>query len=755
MLLGKLTRGGAFAAVLAGVLGVPVIAHAETDNFANGNGHNGALTVAASAQQTINSYVGLTADAAAGATTLTVSTVLGNPQGFVAGDLVMVWRSTGVAPSEAPSGDQNKQVNLDTAASTTSTTATVAGATGTYEFARVQSFVAATATTPGTMTLTAPLVSAFTRYVSQVVRVPEFTSVNIAASGTLLSTAFQEVKAIGNSATPNVTAPNPEAPWAGGITIFFAQDAVANAGVIHSNARGFHGAVPPQNRILATPGLINCDNNPVDGSSANGANYGQKGQGVVHSLYTAASGGKGNRANAGGGGQCVEGGGGGGANGGKGGVGSASLLGLGVGGYPGVNIDFTIASHLTMGGGGGAGRTIAAGFSSVGYGGFGGGVVYVRARAMSGAGKLQANGGGGEDTGLIGLPTDIASEGSGGGGAGGTIVVRLSGELDCDSLASPGGNGGDAAVIGLPIFGSGGGGGGGRVSYTAQSKTPNCKVIVTPGKNGNTGSDPGQPGESDPPSDAVCDASFGAGTLTSCPDATSPICAGGKCLPCNGDFNSGTSAACGQVNPLCNLQAGTCGKGCTVDSECTSAEWCAPVLAGGAGICTPKTSNKLPLPGYPPIDGRCTEGNGARVCISAVCEPADNLCGYLNGTACTVLSQCRSGVCFSDNTCGLPNGQVCQNNEQCRSNSCVDGLCKGCVMDSQCSNGQLCDVNAGVCRVRATDTAGIIEGGGCSCSTTPSTTASPFAALGAAAAALLAWRRRKRTQAANNSGMKG
>lgn len=754
MLLGKLTRRGACAALLAGALGVPVVAHAETDNFANGNGHNGALAVPANAQQTINSYVGLTADALAGSSTLTVSTVLGNPQGFVAGDLVMVWRSTGVAPSEAPSGNQLKKVNLDTAASTTSTPATVPGATGTYELARVQSFVAATATTPGTMTLTAPLVSAFTRFVSQVVRVPELTSVNIAAGATILSTAFQEVKATGNAATPNPAAPNPDAPWAGGIAIFFSQGEVVNAGTVHSNARGFHGALPVQ-RLINAPGLVFCDNNSLDGNAA--GNYGQKGQGVVQSVYTATSGGKGNRANAGGGGQCVEGGGGGGANGGNGGVGSASTLGLGVGGYPGIALDFDIQSHLTFGGGGGAGRQIVGLASQASFGGFGGGVVYVRAASMSGDGKLQANGGNGEDSGLIGLPTGIASEGSGGGGAGGTIVVRLTGNLDCDSLGSPGGNGGNAVVIGVPLFGSGGGGGGGRVSYTAQTKSPDCKVIVTPGKNGNAGSDPGQPGASDPPSDAVCDASYGSGTLTSCPDASSPVCAGGKCLPCNGDFSSGTSAACSQENPLCNLQSGTCGKGCTVDSECTTVEWCAPVLAGGAGICTPKTPNKQPLPGYPPIDGVCTEGNGARACLSSVCEAADNLCGYLNGTACTTPPVCRSAVCFTDGSCGLPNGQTCTDNEQCRSNGCVDGLCKGCTMDAQCASGQICNLQQGVCESRGlalADTAGIIEGGGCSCNTTPSTTTSPFAALGAATAALLAWRRRKRSQA-NNSGMKG
>ena len=205
----------------------------------------------------------------------------------------MLWRATGVAASEDPSGNQTKKVDLATALSTISTAANVAGLTGTYELGRVASVAA------GVVTLTAPLVQGFTKFVSQVVKVPEYTTVTVPAGANLISTAWQEV-----NGTP--AAPNPNAAWAGGITVFLATGAVTNAGTIHANARGFHGALPPQ-RFLSTIGLLNCDNNSLDGNSAIG-HYCQKGEGIIQSLYLAASGGKGNLSNAGGGGQCVEGG---------------------------------------------------------------------------------------------------------------------------------------------------------------------------------------------------------------------------------------------------------------------------------------------------------------------------------------------------------------------------------------------------------------------------------------------------------------
>lgn len=855
-----LRLGVATLAVLAAAVMQPNEARAEPDVFGVGDGHSGAKAVTGGATETVNSYASIMADVAAGATTISIGTVIGanagSPTAFAAGDLILVWRATGVAASEAASGNTTKRLDLATSLATTSTATNQPGLAGEYELARIAS-VAAPAGGVQTVTLTKPLLKPFTKHVSQIVKVPEYTTVNVAAGSAIVATAWQEVG--GTPANPNASA-----PWAGGILIFMANGAITNNGTIHANGRGFHGGLPEQ-RAINTLGVV-CNNAALDGNPQN-QSFAPKGQGVVHTQYRRDLGGKGNISMAGGGGNCLEGGGGGGANRGNGGNGSGSLINLGAGGFGGVGIDYDVISRLTMGGGGGAGRHIVGIASQVSFGGFGGGVVYVRGASMTGNGKLQANGGNGEDSGIAGLPTGIASEGSGGGGAGGTVVVRLTGNLDCDAIESPGGNGGSAQVLGAGIFGAGGGGGGGRVLFQAATKSANCDINVNPGNPGNNGqggSQPGNPGATQPPPQGgfcydpalgspnpcadprpVCDTTtgecnacsgpFGGGTPHACKVAVEPVCmADGSCVPCNGDFGSGTSQSCqltaspycfttgaptvvgscgkcttnadcagpGHPGPICNVLAGNCGKTCTKDEDCATTEWCAPQAADGTNVCTPKTPNGQPVPGIPPIDGECTKEKGMRVCLSAKCEEDDDLCGLKNGSPCTGATECRSNICFDqDDLCGLPNGQPCTGNGQCRSDLCENGTCKGCNEDTDCNLGQVCDAAdkqcvpgcrpgvtnppdggqvhgacpagqdcvapdggpIGQCQPSADagyggdggagdldDTSGIIEGGGCSCNTTLSSAASPFAVFGAALGGLFLARRRQRRSADRN-----
>jgi hypothetical protein len=836
--LGRLGLTALFTAVLVQPRG----ARAEVDRFGVGDGHRGPKTVVG--DETINAYGAITADVAAGASQITISTVIGNPAGFAANDLVLVWRATGVAPSEAPSGNQTKRLDLATSLATTSA-ASEPGLVGTYEFARI-------ATRNGsTISLTKPLTRGFTKLVSQVVTIPEYTTVTVPVGTSLRAAAWQEI-----GGTP--ANPDPTKPWAGGILAFMATGTITNNGTIHANGRGFHGGVP-EDRILQL-GLA-CNSAPVDGDpKPDQSGFAPKGQGVVHSRYSSTVGGKGNISMAGGGANCVNAGGGGGANSGNGGSGGGTAAALGAGGLGGVGIDYNPVSRLTMGGGGGSGRhAINLLEADVSFGGFGGGVVYIRGGSMAGNGRLQANGANGEDSGIAGLPSGVASEGSGGGGAGGTIVVRLTGALDCDALGAPGGNGGNASVAGLPVFGGGGGGGGGRVLFQAASKTAKCDVLVppgTPGNGGGGGTQPGGPGVTQPPPSGgfcfdpppgspdpcadpkpICDLNtgeckkcsgpFGGGSPQACKASVEPVCkTDGSCVPCTGDFNSGSPAACQLVGspycfttggptvigscgkctknddctgahagPICNVVAGSCGTACTKDEDCKTTEWCAPRDASGGNVCTPKTPNSQPLPPYPPIDGECTEAKGKRTCLSAKCEPADDLCGLANGSPCAALGECRSEICFTDKLCGLPNGEPCTGNGQCRSDQCKDGVCVGCKEDKDCQLGQVCDAVTESCtpgcRPTATasthggcpageecvspdgspigqcqppivaappigndggvasnvdDTAGIVEGGGCACSSTLSSTASPFAILGALSGVLVILRRRLRTR---------
>ena len=847
----RLHRLAVVSALALACLGSPSIAKAQGDAFGVGDGHSGPRSVTAP-ETIVNTYGGVAEDIAAGATTITTTTQLVGGGAFTAKDLVLVWRASGVADSEAPSGNQTKRLDLASALATTSTTLS-AGAVGRYELARIKSV------SGPVLTLEQPMQSAFAKTRTQIVRVPEFTTVNVAAGASLVAAPWQQL----TTGAPDYANPDPNAQWVGGIVVFLANGAITNDGAIHANGRGFHGATPEQ-RLISSLGLF-CDGSSVDGDpSATTGAFAPKGEGVVSSKFRRTSGGKGNIANAGGGGNCLESGGGGGANQGNGGNGSA-VLGATSNGLGGVGLDYDLFQRLSMGGGGGAGRHIVGLASQVSFGGFGGGVIYIRGTSIAGKGVLQANGANGEDSGLAGLPQPVVSESSGGGGAGGSIVVRLTGDLDCSQLNSNGGNGGSAQVAGLPVLGAGGGGGGGRVLFQAASKSGSCNVTVTPGGAGNSqggGAQPGQPGTTVPDLPPLCipaspgvpgtcpDASpvcdptsgqctrcsgpFGSGPPDPCEVATKPVCNGtdGTCHPCDGDFGGATPNACQLANaptcfttgdqsvagscgkctkdadcttgthpgPTCDVASGACGTACTKDEDCQPTQWCAPTnpAVSTAGVCVPKVPNSQPVPTNPPIDGECTPANGQRTCLSAVCEESDDLCGKKNSSPCGDPNQCRSSICFSDKLCGLPNGQPCTGSGQCRSDLCKDGVCSGkpCGSDTDCpAPGQVCDpatntcvdgcrpglstpadggVVNGVCppgaacvspdggpigNCQTSDagipdggglggpgdsglTLGLIEGGGCSCSSTISSATSPLALLGGAAGVMLLFRRR-------------
>jgi MYXO-CTERM domain-containing protein len=874
----KLLRLGVVTfAAMAALIGSAADARAEADTFGIGNGHSGALSVTTGtevAPRVVNSYAAVTADIATGANQITIGHVIPTTGGggpFAAGDLILVWRSTGVAASAAPTGS-TARLNLSSAPATTSTTANQNGLVGQYEFARVTG-VSGTAGSQ-TLTLAKPMLKGFTKLVTQVVKVPEYTTVSIAAGSVLGATNWQEVAAPPANADP--AAPNPNNPWAGGIVIFLAQGAITNNGIISATGKGFHGGVPGERNIKLSLGCpTEQDGDPTAGGLLNPATFSPKGEGVVHSRYQATVGGRGNVSMAGGGGNCLESGGGGGANLGNGGNGAGAALNLGSGGIGGIGIDYSLLDRLTMGGGGGGGRHEVAPLigSQTSFGGFGGGVIFIRANTMAGSaansGELRANGANGENSGLLGLPSGVLGEGSGGGGAGGTVVVRLVGTLDCRSLGSPGGNGGNAGVLGQTLFGAGGGGGGGRVLFQAASIADNCKVNTDPGKGGNPSADPGKGGDKQNPGGGfcfetspgtpgacadpkpVCDTvtgeckgcqePFGSGQPGSCTVSNEPVCRpSGDCVPCKSDFDpnkvtpdecqlsgspycfvTGSDAGAGQIGscgkctsnadcagpthpgPICNVVAGNCGTTCVNDSDCKNTEWCAPQDANHGNVCTPKTPNSQPVPGIPPINGECTVPNGNRVCLSAKCEEDDDLCGLHNGTPCGQPNECRSEVCFpQDKLCGLPNGEPCTGNGQCRSDKCQDGVCVGCDSDDDCKLGQVCDkpnnqcvdgcrpgippkadgtANAGGCKAGEqcviadggdigkcqplpdagagdggnnnnngdagpVDNFGLIEGGGCSCNTTLSSAASPFAILGAAVGALFIARRRRNSR---------
>lgn len=362
---------------------------------------------------------------------------------------------------------------------------------GLYEFKRV------TAATATSITLASALANAYTNANAnatdgnrrwQVVRVPQFASLTL-PGGTIGTTVW-------NGAT-------------GGLFVLDVSGTLSlNNTTITATGAGFRGGGSQESTVISGVGTINYAAGQAAGTPP--ANLGgAKGEGiagtprfvrgtVVTNGYTGldltTSGypnnldlARGAPGNAGGGGTQHNAGGGGGGNAGAGGKGGTSFglfsatdtggcvnFGPGffscggdgardVGGFGGVG-QTPSAARLYMGGGGGAGdannnndNTGVAQSS----GGNGGGLIYVRARVVTGNGAFNAVGQAGEPAGR---------DAAGGGGAGGTVIVITESTtilgLTANTAGGLGGNTG-LPLTGNETQGTGGGGGGGAVILSA------------------------------------------------------------------------------------------------------------------------------------------------------------------------------------------------------------------------------------------------------------------------------------------------
>ncbi|MBM7119394.1 adventurous gliding motility protein AgmC [Archangium primigenium] len=417
------------AAALCVLLG-STAALAEPDSFGLGSGRDLALSVTASGT-VVNSYAPVTAPLATGDTSLTIGTVIGNAAGFKVGDLVMVLQTTGIVPVPGSGGTTPIDLSND--------------AVGRWEFARLS------AVSSSSLTLTAALVNSYAANVTQVIRVPEYTTV------TITGPAGRIVPAAWNGG-------------AGGVVAFLATGAVSNAGQINAGSLGFRGGafLDDDSGNLGCTGL---DEAPPSGS--------QKGEGIANVRFGATFGGRGNVANGGGGGVCYKSGGGGGGNFGAGGLGGLSDAGDGgrnVGGQGGSALTYSLLRRLSLGGGGGAGHS-ADGTGQAG--GRGGGAIFIRASQLTGTGSINASGA---------LASSTSLDAGSGGGAGGSIYLRLVGTAACGSVNVAGGVGGSSNG---DQVGPGGGGGGGRVLY--QAATGGTCPVTSGGGNPGTQQNSGIP----------------------------------------------------------------------------------------------------------------------------------------------------------------------------------------------------------------------------------------------------------------------
>ncbi len=395
------------------------------DTFGLGDGHSNSFT-ALTAIDVVNAYAPLTVTAAAATSSLTVGATTGSGA-FAANDLVMLWQVAG--HSGAVSGNQTA---IDLTAGVAATH---------FELGRVLSVAA------GNITLTAPLLTTFTGGVTQVVRVPEFTTVTIASGLGITAPAW-------NGTT-------------GGIVAFLSLNGIASAGTIDVSGKGFRAGI-----IAGLDGNSNCLGN--DGAPPQ---WSTKGEGIQAPASAAVSGGMGNLANAGGGGNCHNAGGAGGGSRGQGGNGGGRWSdNADFGGRGGSSILLGL-KQLLLGGGGGAGH-VNQSVGTNGSGAPGGGVIFIRASTITGIsavnGTLVANG-----TGAITNPEQC--DPAGGGGGGGTIHLRVSGSVAIASTQASGGKGGDhngtCAQFQTQAQGVGGGGAAGTVLCQVGSGSCNTTAV--------------------------------------------------------------------------------------------------------------------------------------------------------------------------------------------------------------------------------------------------------------------------------------
>ena len=185
------------------------------------------------------------------------------------------------------------------------------------------------------------------------------------------------------------------------------------------------------------------------------------------------------------------------------------------------------------------------------------------------------------------------------------------------------------------------------------------------------------------PTDNACGYANGDG---SCSVATAgTVCRSGVCDPdgkcglANGDGPCSASSASTVCRSKACSTSGVCAPsgGCLVDGDCTSSNFCDT----GAHLCTPKLANGTPVPAIsghaPPLTGTCTVAEGNVVCISGVCDTADNACGFANGHGtCDDVSGpivCRSGTCVAG-VCGPPSGDTGIDGGDAGTDSNVDAL---------------------------------------------------------------------------------
>ncbi len=679
----------------------------------------GAVTVTA-AGTIVNRYTPLAADAVAGATTLTVTS--GAALAPVAsGDLVMIVQMQGAA------------INTTNAAAYGAVTA-VNGA-GLYELATVGSVTGNVVTLNSGCGLQNTYRAAAH---AQVIWVPQYQTLTVSGAGTIVAPAWDGTK--------------------GGVVAIQAQTvSLQTAGAIDVAGLGFRGGVVKQQTTLPLTGA------PAYATTVNTAGA-EKGESIAgyHAEYDAGGGryGIGAPANAGGGGGPHNAGGGGGANGNNGlawtgaGVMSATVMGAaawvldpeyaggltnssggGRGGYSYASAaqnPLTVApgnaswggddrqqhggrggrpltgnplSQIFFGGGGGAGESNNNAGTS---GAPGGGIVYLVANSVDGAGtgSIVADGATAQTTLVTGGLQ--GNDAPGGGGGGGTVVL-LAPTVTGLVVSANGGGGGLQAVTLTESEGPGGGGGGGVVAAVAaltpaiaggSAGTTNATTLPQFPTNGATGGASGQsvaiPAGSTPP---ICIAADLAVTMTDVP--TGDVAPGQTVTytitVTNNGPNPTTGATVGDTFPaqLGNVTWTCVGSGCPAPSGTGN-------LAAVLGSLPPGAMATFTVTGTVATGAMGTLSNTVTVTPPAGVtdpDPANNTATDNNPIVCTMDAQCGAGAWCDD--LASPGMGTCQP-QVANDQPVPGGTCTATIGGRACVSG-VCDPNGNVCGINLGD----------------------------------------------------
>jgi MYXO-CTERM domain-containing protein len=111
-------------------------------------------------------------------------------------------------------------------------------------------------------------------------------------------------------------------------------------------------------------------------------------------------------------------------------------------------------------------------------------------------------------------------------------------------------------------------------------------------------------------------------------------------------------------------------------------------------MCEPKLANGVSLPMTPSTVATCSTTVGERICISTVCDPKNNQCGFALGEGpCTSTAECDTGTCNPKTmTCALPQGDAGTDTGK----DAGKDAGSGCHADTDCKTGNYCAGN-GAC----------------------------------------------------------